>query len=72
MLVVLQGVVGPIPWSGYLLCFIPLAAIIFGFIAAAALTDRHARRTYLRYMPADSAPEYVPNERLPEGPHPSD
>lgn len=48
-------------FSGLVLCFGPLALIIFGFIAFAALTDKNARRTYLRNL--DPRPE---SERLGE------
>jgi predicted flap endonuclease-1-like 5' DNA nuclease len=37
-----------IPLSGYAICFGPLALVILGFIAFAALTDANARRSYLR------------------------
>jgi hypothetical protein len=66
-LVLLQSVpAGPIPASGYVLCFLPLAFVIIGFIAAAMFTDRHARRTYLRFKPGDAAPGVKVNAtRLP-------
>jgi hypothetical protein len=35
-------------YSGLVLCYGPLALIIVGFIASAFLSDKHARRTYLR------------------------
>jgi hypothetical protein len=40
------------PISGYILCFLPLAAVIIGFIVAARATDRQATATYLRILPA--------------------
>jgi hypothetical protein len=40
------------PISGYVLCFLPLAAVIIGFIVAARATDRQATSTYLRVLPA--------------------
>ncbi|HEX5692429.1 MAG TPA: lamin tail domain-containing protein [Roseiflexaceae bacterium] len=46
----LQGA-PPIPASGYLLCFIPLATVIIGLITLFVLTDRHASRPYARYNP---------------------
>lgn len=39
------------PLSGFLLCLIPLALVIVGFIVAARLTDRQATSTYSRIMP---------------------
>lgn len=39
-----------VPLSGYAICYGPLALTILGFILFAALTDAHARRTYLRRM----------------------
>ena len=49
--------------SGYILCYGPLALIIFGFIAFALLTDKNARSTYLRRL--DPRPEA---QRVDEGP----
>lgn len=49
--------------SGYVLCYGPLALVIFGFIAFAIITDGQARRTYLRRL--DIRPEA---ERIDEGP----
>lgn len=49
--------------SGYVLCYGPLALIIFGFIAFAFLTDKQARSTYLRRL--DPRPEA---KRVDEGP----
>lgn len=45
-------------FSGLLLCYGPLALVILGFIAFAVLTDKNARRTYLRQVdgPAADAP----------------
>lgn len=37
-------------FSSILLCYGPLLLVVGGFIAFAALTDRHARRTYLRNL----------------------
>lgn len=74
-LVLLQGApVGPVPLSGYLVCFIPLALVILGFIASAVVTDRHARRAYLRYQPGDEKPGIkIDGDSLPVGaPLPSD
>ncbi len=42
-------------YSGYLLCYGPLALVIVGFIAFAALTDSQARSKYLRRL--DPRPE---------------
>lgn len=39
-------------YSGYALCFIPLAAVIIGFIVAARFTDKQATANYLRLDPA--------------------
>ena len=39
----------PVPFSAFALCFLPLAAVVFGLFAFFALTDRHANRPYLRY-----------------------
>lgn len=49
-LVLLQGA-APIPITGYLVCFAPLAAVILGLIVLFAWTDRHASRPYLRLNP---------------------
>ncbi len=38
------------PYSGFVLCYGPLALIILGFVIAAFLTDGNARRTYLRKL----------------------
>ena len=38
----------PIPYTGFLICFGPMAVIIVGFILFAARTDANARRKYLR------------------------
>ncbi|MCA9985887.1 MAG: DUF4332 domain-containing protein [Anaerolineales bacterium] len=51
-----------LPFSGYLLCYGPLALVLLGFIAAAIVTDGKARRTYLRRL--DPRPEA---ERVDEG-----
>ncbi len=37
-------------FSGLVLCYGPLALVIFGFIAAAFLTDGQARSKYLRRL----------------------
>lgn len=42
-------------YSGFLLCYAPLALVILGFIAFAALTDSQARSKYLRRL--DPRPE---------------
>jgi hypothetical protein len=47
--ILLQGAVRPL--TGYLLCYIPLAAIILGLISFFIWTDRHASRPYLRFNP---------------------
>lgn len=52
-----------LPFSGYLLCYGPLALVLLGFIAAAIVTDGKARGTYLRRL--DPRPEA---ERVDEGP----
>ncbi|NJN99739.1 MAG: hypothetical protein HC875_39380, partial [Anaerolineales bacterium] len=41
--------------SGIVLCYGPLAAVIFGFIGFALITDKIANRTYLRRL--DPRPE---------------
>jgi hypothetical protein len=43
---------GAVPISGFALCFIPLVAIIVGFIVFARFTDRRATGTYLRILPS--------------------
>ena len=53
------------PLSGYAICYGPLALVILGFIAFAALTDAHARRTYLRRLdprPETERPDDAPLE----------
>lgn len=47
--ILLQGT--PVPFTGFLLCFVPLATIILGLITFFVITDRHASRPYLRYNP---------------------
>lgn len=47
MLPLLQST--PVPFSAFALCFLPLAAVVFGLFTFFALTDRHANRPYLRY-----------------------
>lgn len=37
--------------SGLVLCFIPLALVIVGFVVAAYFTNRQATDTYLRVEP---------------------
>lgn len=49
-LILLQGT-GPVPITGYLICYVPLAAIVLGLIAFFVFTDRHASRPYLRFNP---------------------
>lgn len=49
-LIVLQGT-GPLPVSGYMLCFIPLALVVLGLITLFVVTDRDATRPYLRANP---------------------
>ncbi len=52
-LILLQAEPSPWPvWSGYALCFVPLAAVILGFIIAARFTDKQATSAYLRLDPA--------------------
>jgi hypothetical protein len=55
-----------VPISAYAICYGPLALTIIGFIVFAALTDRNARRTYLRHMnplTEDEQPESQPIQR---------
>lgn len=52
----------PIPYSAFLLCYLPLATVVFGLLALFALTDWHARRPYLRFNPFVAAT--VPPEEL--------
>jgi hypothetical protein len=52
-LVLLQQEPLQVPTSGYLLCFVPLALVIIGFIVAARFTDGHAIRPYMRLQPND-------------------
>lgn len=40
--------------SGLVLCFVPLALVIVGFIVAAYFTNRQATDTYLRVDPNSS------------------
>ena len=52
----------PTPYSAYLLCYLPLATVVFGLLALFALTDWHARRPYLRFNPfvaATMSPEEI-------------
>lgn len=49
--------------SGILLCYGPLALVIFGFIGFALITDKIANRTYLRRL--DPRPEIEQNEPIP-------
>ena len=49
-LILLQGA-APIPITGYLACFVPLAAIVLGLIVLFVWTDRHAAKPYLRLNP---------------------
>jgi hypothetical protein len=58
LLTLLQSGPGALlPISGYVLCFIPLAAVIIGFIVAARFTDGQATRTYLRILPKETRDE---------------
>jgi hypothetical protein len=43
--------------SGVVICFLPLAAVIIGFIVAARYTDKQATATYARLDPAKSNEE---------------
>ena len=56
LLTLLQA--APIPPSGFVICFFPLAAVILGFIIAARFTDRQATATYQRLPPSDEAPAH--------------
>jgi cytochrome c-type biogenesis protein CcmH/NrfF len=60
--VLLQQQLPPIPASGYLLCFIPLALVIIGFIVAARFTDQHATRPYRRLQPENDPAASSMNE----------
>lgn len=61
LLLIFQSTPGELmPISGYLLCFIPLAAVILGFIIAARYTDRQATSTYLRVLPASETAGAAP------------
>ena len=57
----------PTPFSAYALCFLPLAAVVFGLFAFFVLTDRHANRPYLRYNPFVAA-THTPEEAAARGP----
>ena len=63
----LQGT-APIPISGYLICFIPLACVVLGLITLFILTDRDAARPYARLNPfaAKSKPRESSAPRRPE------
>ncbi|MFN5061051.1 MAG: hypothetical protein ACK5GU_14155 [Chloroflexota bacterium] len=39
--------------SGLILCFVPLALVITGFIVASYFTNKQATATYLRVEPSD-------------------
>lgn len=54
-LILLQGS-APVPLTGYLVCYVPLAAIVIGLIAFFVLTDRDASRPYRRLNPFTPAP----------------
>lgn len=54
-LILLQGG-APVPLTGFLVCYVPLAAIVIGLIAFFVLTDRDATRPYLRLNPFTPAP----------------
>jgi hypothetical protein len=49
-LILMQGS-GPVPFTGYMLCFVPLALVVLGLITLFVLTDRDATRPYLRANP---------------------
>ena len=68
-LVLLQGA-APVPASGFMLCFIPLAAIVLGLVAFFVYTDRHAARPYLRLNPFGPANASTP-ARPPVAPAPA-
>ncbi|MEN9937139.1 MAG: hypothetical protein RLZZ387_3718 [Chloroflexota bacterium] len=55
-LILLQSTSFPPP-SAFMLCFLPLAIVILGFIFAARVTDKQATDTYLRLDPAKSNDE---------------
>lgn len=66
MNILLQGA-QPIPYSAFLLCYLPLAVVVFGLLGLFALTDWHARRPYLRFNPyvaATASPEEI-KQRAP-------
>jgi Flp pilus assembly protein TadB len=54
--VLLQAVTEQIPASGYVLCFLPLAIVIVGFIIAARFTNLRATSTYQRLPMGDEPP----------------
>ncbi len=58
-IVVLQSLpTGAPPFSAFILCFFPLAAVIIGFIVAAKVTDKAATASYRRIDPADEDEVY--------------
>lgn len=46
-----------LPLSAFVLCFVPLTAVIIGFIVAARATDKAATASYLRLDPAKPVEE---------------
>lgn len=54
LLVFLQSMPSVPPISAFLLCFIPLALVIVGFIVAGKFTDGQATSSYLRILPTKS------------------
>ncbi len=54
--VLLQAATDPIPPSGFVLCFGPLALVIVGFIVAARFTNLNATSTYQRLPLGDEPP----------------
>ncbi len=53
------------PLSGFAIGYGPLAILIIGFIVFAAMTDAHARRTYLRRLDPRAEDQRPPLEPLP-------
>jgi hypothetical protein len=54
LLTLLQSTPGTAITSGYVLCIIPLAIVVVGFIVAARSTDKTATAKYLRILPSKS------------------
>ena len=46
-----------VPYSAIVLCFLPLAVVIIGFIVAARATDKQATEAYLRLDPTKTNDE---------------